>query len=409
MATATKDTEDVLGPAPEFRSTETFLTQRADVEYRYQEAAHPAGTLRSDLGLPDVGAEIGLDTYDAPSLQASVLLRKTKEMNEVQRELQRKREDFMERMRRCQSKEEELLKKQQAIKEQVIKFEKFLRENDAKRKRANQKISEEAHLRENKERELEMTQVKLENISDQKNELKRQRDVMLLYEQYLEAVTQENSDLPDIPSVLNRYRTLRTANVFLSQRQQDDYHASEKVRTALSALIKENQNEILVGSSEMALLQQRLEALRLENAQTEATLNEMETVWKKQWREYGETKMAVHNLYQRAVSKPQPDVRTPLDKLTALLLRIQDLTVIVNEYEPHIHGRKQPVETAPLPPATSQGPRQGAIRIVRVPTKETESVNPGGSGYGNNHSQARMNVSRYSAGSMASVSRGYQG
>ena len=54
-------------------------------------------------------------------------------------------------MQRCQEKEVELAAKQEAIKEQVRKFDKFLKDNDAKRMRANRKALEEVKLREQKE------------------------------------------------------------------------------------------------------------------------------------------------------------------------------------------------------------------------------------------------------------------
>ena len=70
---------------------------------------------------------------------------------QVQQQLDQKKDEFRQRMQRCQEKEVELAAKQEAIKEQVRKFDKFLKDNDAKRMRANRKALEEVKLREQKE------------------------------------------------------------------------------------------------------------------------------------------------------------------------------------------------------------------------------------------------------------------
>ena len=75
--------------------------------------------------------------------QSTLLLQKKKEMQEVQQQLDRKKEEFRSRMQRCQEKEVDLAARQEDIKEQVRKFDKFLKDNDAKRVRADRKVQEE--------------------------------------------------------------------------------------------------------------------------------------------------------------------------------------------------------------------------------------------------------------------------
>ena len=77
-------------------------------------------------------------------------------MAEVQQQLDRKKDEFRQRMQRCQEKEVELAAKQEGLKEQVRKFDKFLKENDAKRVRANRKAMEEVKLRDQKDRDLQV-------------------------------------------------------------------------------------------------------------------------------------------------------------------------------------------------------------------------------------------------------------
>ena len=98
--------------------------------------------------------------------QSTLLLQKRKEMQEVQQQLDRKKEEFRARMQRCQEKEVDLAAKQEDIKEQVRKFDKFLKDNDAKRVRADRKVQEEKKASVQKENEKH----ELQQILNEQNE-----------------------------------------------------------------------------------------------------------------------------------------------------------------------------------------------------------------------------------------------
>jgi K+/H+ antiporter YhaU regulatory subunit KhtT len=83
-------------------------------------------------------------------LQSTLLIRRKKELKGVQTLLEKKRAEFSKRMEECKEKQEELKTKQRQLRERVQKFEKFLRENDAKRQRALAKALSERKLREQK-------------------------------------------------------------------------------------------------------------------------------------------------------------------------------------------------------------------------------------------------------------------
>jgi hypothetical protein len=102
--------------------------------------------------------------------QSTLLLQKRKEMQEVQQQLDRKKEEFRARMQRCQEKEVDLAARQEDIKEQVRKFDKFLKDNDAKRVRADRKVQEEKKASVQKENEKH----ELQQILNEQNEKRAQ-------------------------------------------------------------------------------------------------------------------------------------------------------------------------------------------------------------------------------------------
>ena len=67
-------------------------------------------------------------------------------MVEVEHALIAQKEEFQMRMESLQQRTEELDRKEQQLKESLLKFDKFLKENDAKRARAIKKSAEEQEL-----------------------------------------------------------------------------------------------------------------------------------------------------------------------------------------------------------------------------------------------------------------------
>ena len=144
--------------------------------------------------------DTGLNT-----VQSTLLLKKQIEVEKVQEDLDVKRRQFADRMAACKLKEEELKKKQQQvnlyepisfslitalclqytyiiiciymyacviefpdhnfqIRDRVGKFEKFIKENDAKRRRAIQKYQTELKLKDQKTRELDLLWQEMEQL-----------------------------------------------------------------------------------------------------------------------------------------------------------------------------------------------------------------------------------------------------
>merc|ERR1711976_119055 len=103
---------------------------------------------------------------EADITSATRLLEERREMVEVEHALIAQKEEFQMRMESLQQRTEELDRKEQQLKESLLKFDKFLKENDAKRARAIKKAADERELCKVKDKEikkLEEQQVKLMN------------------------------------------------------------------------------------------------------------------------------------------------------------------------------------------------------------------------------------------------------
>ena len=263
--------------------------------------------------------------------QSTLLLQKKKEMAEVQQQLDRKKEEFRQRMQRCQEKEVDLAAKQEHIKEQVRKFDKFLKDNDAKRVRASRKATEEEKMREQKEGErVELTRLLEEQLA-KRNALQAELGRKQVYQEYLDSVCETLSEyFETIENITMRYETLEAANLDLKARVESSTTMQEEQNANLSGFIKKTQNDLLVYNSEIASQQQQLDTLRVESQKRETTLYSVETSCKDRTREEGEIKMAIQNIYGRTrktgplPGAPRPRPPTP----AALRLPSTHLTVM---------------------------------------------------------------------------------
>jgi hypothetical protein len=141
-------------------SDRTFVTQRAKVGFR-------DGAARRGGAQPNGAFE---DAQASQTSQSTLLLHKKKLMEDAQVELDRKKEDIRLRMLRCQEKEDRLADTQAQLRAQVVKFEKFLKDNDAKRLRSHRKALDEIKQKEAKQLEIEAKAAELAALHAKKVE-----------------------------------------------------------------------------------------------------------------------------------------------------------------------------------------------------------------------------------------------
>eukprot|EP01029_Cantina_marsupialis_P010509 TRINITY_DN2396_c0_g1_i2.p1 TRINITY_DN2396_c0_g1~~TRINITY_DN2396_c0_g1_i2.p1 ORF type:complete len:235 (-),score=61.15 TRINITY_DN2396_c0_g1_i2:462-1166(-) len=193
---------------------------------------------------------------------ATRLLEKRRQMFEVQEALDAQKEEFGRREEAFRRREEALRRKDLELQESLIRFNKFLQENESKRNRAEKRAQEEARLRKHKESEIEKLKRQLRDMRDQSEELARTVQANMKFQDFLELVQESvPEDYPEISDLLNRYRTLRDANTRLLKRQDKQELLAEETRNQYRTFTKEKTNEILNFNNEIASLQKKLEVV----------------------------------------------------------------------------------------------------------------------------------------------------
>ena len=127
--------------------------------------------------------------HEPPSLsQSTVLAQKRAELVRATADLAKAKATFRDKMGQAHETELALATKQDTIREQVRRFEKFLRENDAKCTRANRKAIDEAKMSDAKEMERLALEVELADHIAQREALAAEYHRYARYEAFIDRV-----------------------------------------------------------------------------------------------------------------------------------------------------------------------------------------------------------------------------
>eukprot|EP01137_Pigoraptor_chileana_P028674 Opistho-2@12865 len=228
---------------------------------------------------------------------ATRLLEKRREMAEVQQALAGQKDEFHNKMESIQQRREELERKEYQLKESLFKFDKFLKENDSKRARADKKAHDERIQRDTKVKEITTLKDELSQLSrarDKQNALVRK---LLHYQHYLERVLETSEEFSEVREIIARYDTLVATNEDLLARQRRNQDENERKRAELNKFTEEKNNEILNYNNRLANLQKTFEETQMRALKWEAEWNHILNTAAKKTLLLGQIKMATHNLF----------------------------------------------------------------------------------------------------------------
>eukprot|EP00606_Chrysophyceae_sp_TOSAG23-5_P000293 GSChrysophyteH2.ASY1.ANO1.1036.1 assembled CDS len=209
---------------------------------------------------------------------ATRLLEKRRQMFEVQEALNAQKDEFNRREDAYRRREDGLRRKDLELQESLIKFNKFLQENESKRNRALKRAADERKQQDAKDIEIKKLEQQLQQILIDEAELKEKVEKNLQYQDYLENVCQSMTKyFPEISDILSRYSTLRDANKqLLASKEQDDLDRDTKERE-YNVFRKDNENRILNQNNEIAEMQILLEKTLSERSTIQKEIDRQKT------------------------------------------------------------------------------------------------------------------------------------
>ncbi|KAI0241886.1 hypothetical protein LSAT2_015740 [Lamellibrachia satsuma] len=272
--------------------------------------------------------------------QQTLLLHKEVEGEHVEELLREKRAEFQRRMDACSIKRTSLQRKQQEMKDRVSKFEKFVQDNESKRRRAIQKYQVEVRLKEQKKLEMENLQRELEELTNRQVYLKNKLDA---YKQYEEFLMQVIAILPEdylevndtkLNSLMMRHRTLSDTNDSLVSNIINITDELEQRKQDMEKLLQEHDKLKLSINSQLSLKQKKLELTESHNVELEAKFSRHKLDFRSRLALYAQIIMAIDNIAEKCRHKAADPLsaatNTIFQKLTTIDDYITEKSDIVN-------------------------------------------------------------------------------
>mmetsp|Transcript_13740 Transcript_13740/g.40615 ORF Transcript_13740/g.40615 Transcript_13740/m.40615 type:complete len:362 (-) Transcript_13740:1254-2339(-) len=235
---------------------------------------------------------------------ATRLLEKRRQMFEVQEALDAQKQLYIAKEEAFRLREEALRKKDLELQENLLKFKKFLQENESKKNRAEKRARDEEKQRLVKEAEIVKLKAELQRQQEHKVEMEQKAENLRKYQEYLHRVvdsaTEEYSEIQDL---LSRHRTLQDANSDLSHNQWETESSLEATRNDLTRYVKELENDNLNFNNELATLRDELAATKHEVARDRLHEEEGLHDVANERKELFQVLLSVENLLRRCQAK----------------------------------------------------------------------------------------------------------
>ncbi|EOD34354.1 hypothetical protein EMIHUDRAFT_202116 [Emiliania huxleyi CCMP1516] len=234
---------------------------------------------------------------------ATRLLEKRRQMFEVQEALDSQAEESRRRELVFKQREEALRTKDRELQESLIKFNRFLQDNDAKRHRAEKK-EREAH-RQRVAREEEIAQLSSTLHEEQAKRAERDGELrtMARYSAFMQAFQRAQTEFPEIDDVLSRYDTLRAAHDHLVTRSREADAKVEGSRSQLQAVVRETSNEVLARNNRIAELQHASDSAVSESLAASASAEHECAALVDRKLQAGQVVMACEYIYERCADR----------------------------------------------------------------------------------------------------------
>ncbi|KAJ8399177.1 hypothetical protein AAFF_G00415560, partial [Aldrovandia affinis] len=242
--------------------------------------------------------ETGVNT-----LQRTLVLKKQVDVDVVDRELALKRQEIRERMLALGLRRTEFELKQQANKDRAGKFEKFVQDNEAKRRRAQRKYLVERKQNELKEIEREELLQQLQKLQARQCYLKERMTKYKMYEDYLlmvldllpENYLEYGADSLVMP-IIRRRETLSITHQDLVEWLGSLVEELEQGQRSMETLRQEHDTNKLMTNRKLYELQTHWDKIKERNKELELNLQLHQGQSRDQIEETGSLLIAVRNL-----------------------------------------------------------------------------------------------------------------
>jgi len=234
---------------------------------------------------------------------ATRLLEKRRQMYEVQDALENQKQRFSKEEENFKKREKQLRDKDLQLQHQLFRFNRFLQDNEAKRRRAETRADEELAQIKQKDEEILDLERQLAASRRQCQELADEVERNMKYEAFLEKVRDQCQEYPEIQDLLTRYETLESANTELLRDQSRAESRAKSLHNHFHSYRKEQEMKTLALTNKMASLSAELDEVVRARQEDESRVDEANQSVSDLSLQFGQILVSVDNLYLRCTTK----------------------------------------------------------------------------------------------------------
>lgn len=231
---------------------------------------------------------------------ATLLLEKRRQILEVQKSLERHKQEHARKDNKFEGREQELRCKDLELQDQLVQFNKFMVDKAEKRQQYQKKTEKEIQERNSKDQEKKFKKQELKRITREREKLEKQHSGLYTYQDYLESVKTRLEEYPEIDSILKRYEVLRNAMLSLAQKERKSQTELETSRKQLHALTEKQNTATLDLNNTQQRLLRNLEQARNSTRKLETDLGKQVENASERTKDLTSICMSILNLYERS-------------------------------------------------------------------------------------------------------------
>lgn len=262
---------------------------------------------------------------------ATRLLEKRRQKTEVNEALEAQKQDFARREEQFQRREQIIKKKDLELQENLIRFNKFLQENDTKRTRAEKKFIEEERKKTEHTAAIEEYKAELDKLKLENEKLNEELNKNQKYLQYLEITCECTGDEFGEPLDLqHRHETLQETNQNLLLRQKDGQEELNDKQKEFRKYQQERSTESQVVNTKIAQMRLEYDDRKQNVSKLEKLVETAEALKMDRKHLIGQVEMAVENTFARCVQ--QTTIKSKADRMEKVSDLMEQLDFIAEYY-----------------------------------------------------------------------------
>ncbi|XP_076620370.1 coiled-coil domain-containing protein 42 homolog [Colletes latitarsis] len=277
--------------------------------------------------------------WDKPrNFPASKVVRAHSELEKIKEVLRAKWAEQEEKREYMDEQWEEMRQRELIFRESFIKFNRFVRENQEKRDRAEIRIKEERERQRGRQEEIEDLTKKLSHLINVREKMKEYVEKHKKYQNYLERVILETGEFQSINEIFNRYETLIEARLILSEHQDKNLQALEETGTEIYQMTDIKTQKFMGLNTKLAKLQGRQDRAEAKALKWETIVSKIKASAAEKNLKHTQVKTCCWNLYQQIckrkgipVSVGKEDVEQQLDHIKRTILELKRIIKVAKK------------------------------------------------------------------------------